>query len=121
MPYLSLDGLVKRFGTTVTVDRLSLSLERGEMLALLGPSGSGKTTTLRLLAGFEHPDEGRVLVEGEDVTRVEPVARRLGEVRSKGGYFNRAIRNRFACEALPGWGDEEDWPEHDPAFHSGAA
>ena len=51
----------------------------------------------------------------------EPVARRLGEVRSKGGYFNRAIRNRFACEALPGWGAEEDWPEHDPAFHSGAA
>ena len=50
------------------------------MLALLGPSGSGKTTTLRLLAGFEVPDEGRVLVEGEDVTGVAPVSRRFGMV-----------------------------------------
>ena len=47
------------------------------MLALLGPSGSGKTTTLRLLAGFDAPDQGRVIVEGEDVTRLEPVARRF--------------------------------------------
>ncbi|HEU5039614.1 MAG TPA: ATP-binding cassette domain-containing protein, partial [Gemmatimonadales bacterium] len=55
-------------------------MERGEILALLGPSGSGKTTTLRLLAGFETPDGGRVLVEEEDVTSVSPVARRFGMV-----------------------------------------
>jgi ABC-type Fe3+/spermidine/putrescine transport system ATPase subunit len=78
--FLQLDGLVKRFDGVVAVDRLSLSLARGEMLALLGPSGSGKTTTLRLLAGFETPDAGRVLVDGEDVTRVEPVTRRFGMV-----------------------------------------
>jgi ABC-type Fe3+/spermidine/putrescine transport system ATPase subunit len=78
--FLRLDSLVKRFDGTVAVDRVSLALERGEMLALLGPSGSGKTTTLRLLAGFESPDEGRVLVDGEDVTRVPPVARRFGMV-----------------------------------------
>jgi ABC-type Fe3+/spermidine/putrescine transport system ATPase subunit len=78
--FLRLDGLLKRFADTLAVDRVSLALERGEMLALLGPSGSGKTTTLRLLAGFETPDEGRVLVEGEDVTRVEPVSRRFGMV-----------------------------------------
>jgi ABC-type Fe3+/spermidine/putrescine transport system ATPase subunit len=78
--FLRLDGLVKRFDGTLAVDRVSLALERGEMLALLGPSGSGKTTTLRLLAGFESPDEGRVLVDGEDVTRVTPVARRFGMV-----------------------------------------
>ena len=78
--FLRLEGLVKRFDGVVAVDGLSLALERGEMLALLGPSGSGKTTTLRLLAGFESPDAGRVIVDGEDVTRVEPVARRFGMV-----------------------------------------
>jgi ABC-type Fe3+/spermidine/putrescine transport system ATPase subunit len=78
--FLRVEGLTKRFDGIVAVDRLSLSLERGEMLALLGPSGSGKTTTLRLLAGFEVPDVGRVWVEGEDVTGVEPVARRFGMV-----------------------------------------
>jgi ABC-type Fe3+/spermidine/putrescine transport system ATPase subunit len=80
MSFLRLEELVKRFDGTVAVDRLSLSLDRGEMLALLGPSGSGKTTTLRLLAGFEVPDGGRVLVDGEDVTQLEPVARRFGMV-----------------------------------------
>ncbi|MGH7508472.1 MAG: ABC transporter ATP-binding protein [Gemmatimonadales bacterium] len=80
MSFLRLDGLTKRFDGTVAVGDLSLSLERGEMLALLGPSGSGKTTTLRLLAGFEVPDAGRVWIEGEEVTRVDPAARRFGMV-----------------------------------------
>jgi ABC-type Fe3+/spermidine/putrescine transport system ATPase subunit len=78
--FLRLEGLTKDFDGTVAVDALSLTMERGEMLSLLGPSGSGKTTTLRLLAGFEVPDRGRVIVEGEDVTRLEPVARRFGMV-----------------------------------------
>ncbi|HEX2610182.1 MAG TPA: ABC transporter ATP-binding protein [Gemmatimonadales bacterium] len=80
MTFLRLENLTKRFDHTVAVEDLSLSLERGEMLALLGPSGSGKTTTLRLLAGFEVPDAGRVLVQDEDVTRLDPVARRFGMV-----------------------------------------
>ena len=80
MSFLRLEQLSKRFGGTPAVEGVSLALERGEMLALLGPSGSGKTTTLRLLAGFEVPDSGRVLVEQEDVTGVEPVARRFGMV-----------------------------------------
>ena len=78
--FLRLENLTKHFGGTTAVDHLSLSMDRGEMLALLGPSGSGKTTTLRLLAGFETPDAGRVWVENEDVTAVEPVARRFGMV-----------------------------------------
>jgi ABC-type Fe3+/spermidine/putrescine transport system ATPase subunit len=80
LAFLKLDSLTKRFAGTAAVDHLSLSLQRGEMLALLGPSGSGKTTTLRLLAGFEIPDAGQVWVEDENVTAVEPVARRFGMV-----------------------------------------
>lgn len=80
MTFLQLDSLSKRFDGIAAVDGLSLAIERGEMLALLGPSGSGKTTTLRLLAGFEVPDHGKVLVEGGDVTRLDPVARRFGMV-----------------------------------------
>jgi ABC-type Fe3+/spermidine/putrescine transport system ATPase subunit len=78
--FLELRDLTKRFGAHVAVDRVSLEIERGEILALLGPSGSGKTTTLRLLAGFETPDGGTVRVEGEDVTRTAPVHRRFGMV-----------------------------------------
>ena len=79
-PFLAVEGLSKRFDGVVAADRVTLALARGEMLALLGPSGSGKTTMLRLLAGFETADEGRILVEGEDVTGVEPVHRRFGMV-----------------------------------------
>ncbi len=79
-PYLSLRGLRKTFEATVAVNDLSLEVARGEILALLGPSGSGKTTTLRLLAGFETPDAGAILVGGEEVTRVAPAARRFGMV-----------------------------------------
>jgi putative spermidine/putrescine transport system ATP-binding protein len=78
--YLALEGLTKRFADHVAVADLSLGVPRGQVLALLGPSGSGKTTTLRLLAGFEHPDAGRVVVDGRDVTRLTPAARRFGMV-----------------------------------------
>ena len=80
MTFLKLEHLTKQFDSTLAVDDLSLTIERGEMLALLGPSGSGKTTTLRLLAGFEVPDRGGVIVEGQNVTRLEPVERRFGMV-----------------------------------------
>ncbi|MGH9261350.1 MAG: ABC transporter ATP-binding protein, partial [Acidimicrobiales bacterium] len=59
---------------------MSFDIARGEILALLGPSGSGKTTVLRLLAGFETPDGGRITVDGEDVTAVPPARRRCGMV-----------------------------------------
>ncbi len=77
---LTLDRLSKRYGETAAVDDLTLSIEASEILALLGPSGSGKTTTLRLLAGFERPDTGRVLLDERDVTRLGPVHRRFGMV-----------------------------------------
>jgi len=78
--FLVLDRLTKRFGAHLAVDGLSLSVPRGDILALLGPSGSGKTTTLRLLAGFDTPDAGRIRVDGEDVTDAASAARRFGMV-----------------------------------------
>lgn len=78
--YLKLDRLEKHFaGLHVTRD-LSLPVHKSEIVALLGPSGSGKTTVLRLVAGFETPDAGHVIVEGEDVTALPPERRRFGMV-----------------------------------------
>jgi putrescine transport system ATP-binding protein len=64
------DQVSKRFGAAVAVDRLSLGIFPGEFFALLGPSGCGKTTLLRMLAGFETPDEGRILLDGVDIAAV---------------------------------------------------
>ncbi len=66
------ERVTKRFGATPAVDQLSLDIASGEFFALLGPSGCGKTTLLRLLAGFETPDQGRILLEGEDIAAVPP-------------------------------------------------
>ncbi len=72
---LRLENLSKRFESVLAVDSLSLSVYHGEFLAILGPSGSGKTTVLRMIAGFERPDSGRILFDGEDISEV-PVNRR---------------------------------------------
>jgi len=71
-PLVRFDGISKRFGAVIGVDRLSLDIFEGEFFALLGPSGCGKTTLLRLLAGFETPEEGRVLLDGTDLAGVPP-------------------------------------------------
>ena len=67
---MELDGVTKRFGAVTAVDAVSLALMEGEFFALLGPSGCGKTTLLRVLAGFERPDEGRVKLDGQDITEL---------------------------------------------------
>src|ERR1700726_1790574 len=69
---LRIDAVVKKFGGFRAVDRLSLDIRAGEFFALLGPSGCGKTTLLRMLAGFETPDEGRILLGGRDIARILP-------------------------------------------------
>jgi putrescine transport system ATP-binding protein len=72
MPLLRIEAVVKKFGPFRAVDRLSLDIRAGEFFALLGPSGCGKTTLLRMLAGFETPDEGRILLDGKDIAQVLP-------------------------------------------------
>ena len=72
MPLLRIDAVVKKFGVSRAVDGLSLDIRAGEFFALLGPSGCGKTTLLRMLAGFETPDEGRILLDGKDIAQIPP-------------------------------------------------
>ncbi len=79
-PDVELVGVTKRFGEVVAVDSIDLDVQAGEFLSLLGPSGCGKTTTLRLIAGFERPDEGEVRIGGEDVARLPPYKRDVNTV-----------------------------------------
>jgi putative spermidine/putrescine transport system ATP-binding protein len=79
-PPLRLDGISKSFGGVQVLKPLRLDLRQGEMLAVLGPSGCGKTTTLRLIAGFEIPDTGSIVINGREVTSTPPNKRGLGMV-----------------------------------------
>ncbi len=74
-PSVRLEGVIKRFGDFVAVRGVDLDIARGEFFTLLGPSGCGKTTTLRMVAGFEQPSEGRVLLDGTDVSGLPPFKR----------------------------------------------
>ena len=79
-PSIVLDSVTRRFGELLAVDGVSLEIGAGEFFSLLGPSGCGKTTTLRMIAGFEEPDQGRVWLAGEDVTTVSPKRRNVNMV-----------------------------------------
>jgi spermidine/putrescine ABC transporter ATP-binding subunit len=77
---LLIEGVDKRFGDVVALDRVSLQVAQGELLTILGPSGSGKTTLLKVVAGFETPDSGSVRVGGADITALPPARRDIGMV-----------------------------------------
>ena len=80
MVSITIENVVKTFGTVRAVDNLSLQIEKGELFFLLGPSGCGKTTLLRLIAGFEQPDSGRILFNEADVSHLPPHKRNAGMV-----------------------------------------
>ncbi|MGB7738645.1 MAG: ATP-binding cassette domain-containing protein, partial [Steroidobacteraceae bacterium] len=79
-PAIELRATRRAFGSVVALDSVSLTIAPGEFFALLGPSGSGKTTCLRLIAGFDQPDSGTILLDGEDVTNTPPFARNVNTV-----------------------------------------
>jgi putative spermidine/putrescine transport system ATP-binding protein len=80
MSYLKLSHLDKHFGPNHVVKDFSLGIEKGEFISLLGPSGCGKTTVLRMVAGFEGPDDGSIGIDGQDVTHAKSNARNIGMV-----------------------------------------
>src|SRR6201996_4584012 len=96
-PLLCIDGVVKTFGAVRAVDRLSLDIGSGEFFALLGPSGCGKTTLLRMLAGFETPDHGRILLDGADIAPVPPHQRPLNMMFQNYALFpHLSVRDNVA-------------------------
>jgi putative spermidine/putrescine transport system ATP-binding protein len=92
-----LENLTRRFGSTTALDGFTLKIEPGEFVALLGPSGCGKTTALRVLAGFERPDIGRVTVDGKDVVHIPAQKRDMGMVFQSYSLFpNMSARDNVA-------------------------
>jgi spermidine/putrescine transport system ATP-binding protein len=79
-PIIRFENVTKRFGKVVAVDNVAFEIEEGEFFALLGPSGCGKTTLLRMVAGFETPTEGRILIDGQDVSATPPNRRPVNMV-----------------------------------------
>ena len=99
---IAIENLSKRFGSFLALDRVELTIETGELFFLLGPSGCGKTTLLRHIAGFYQPDEGRILFDGKDVTRLPPHQRNTGMV-----FQNYALWPHLTVEKNVAFGLEE--------------
>jgi putative spermidine/putrescine transport system ATP-binding protein len=130
MAYLVLDQLTKRFGNWTAVDNVSLTVEKGELISLLGPSGCGKTTTLQMIAGFLDADDGRVMLDGQDLLAKKPNERGLGIVFQSYALFPhmtaaenvafglemrriaRADRDRMVADALKLVGLEQYGDRH---------
>ncbi len=104
MNALELQGLRKAFGRVMAVDDVSLNIGPGELFALLGPSGCGKTTLLRMVAGLEKPDRGRVLLFGQDVTPLPPERRGVGLV-----FQNHALFPHLSVGANVAYGLRFGW------------
>ena len=95
--FLKFDGISKVFASTRAVNNVSLTIRRGEIFSLLGPSGCGKTTLLRMLAGFESPDSGRILLDGQDITELPPNERKVNTVFQNYALFpHMTVRENIA-------------------------
>ena len=94
VPAVRLEGVTKAFGDVVAVDGIDLDVRDGEFFSMLGPSGSGKTTTLRMIAGFELPTAGRILLHGQDVSRQPPFERDVNTVFQDYALFPHMTRRR---------------------------
>src|SRR5262249_45159283 len=96
-PWLRLEGVLKKYGTVRAVDGVSLDIRAGEFFALLGPSGCGKTTLLRMLAGFETPDQGHILLNGSDIAQVLPHERPVNMMFQNYALFpHLSVRDNIA-------------------------
>ena len=107
-PSVRLEGVVKRFGDFTAVAGLDLDIDRGEFFTLLGPSGCGKTTTLRMIAGFEEPTEGRVLLDGDDVSALPPYRRPTNTVFQSYALFPHLSVERNVAFGLERKGVSKD-------------
>src|SRR5437762_2760301 len=97
VPLLRIEGVAKKFGNFRAVDHISLDIRSGEFFALLGPSGCGKTTLLRMLAGFETPDEGRILLDGREIAHVLPHERPINMMFQNYALFpHLSVRDNIA-------------------------
>ncbi len=95
--HLEFRGVHKRFGAIQAVDDVSLEIRKGEFFSLLGPSGCGKTTLLRIVAGFEQPDTGRVLLDGQDITDLPPNQRKVNTIFQSYALFpHLTVRENIA-------------------------
>ncbi len=96
MPFLEINDVRKAFGASVAVETFNLKVERGEFVSFLGPSGCGKTTTLRMVAGFEQPTEGTIVIDDKDITRAPANQRHIGMVFQSYGLFpNMTVANNI--------------------------
>ena len=97
MAFLRFENIHKSFGSFRAVEGVDLSIEKGQIFSLLGPSGCGKTTLLRMVAGFEQPDRGRILLDGQDITSLPPERRKVNTIFQNYALFpHLSIRENIA-------------------------
>jgi ABC-2 type transport system ATP-binding protein len=106
MPVIEVRGLTKRFGQVLAVDRLSFTVEAGEVVGFLGPNGAGKTTTLRMLLGLVRPDEGTATINGSAYADLAEPLHQVGAVLEASSFHpGRTARNHLRVQALAGRAD----------------